>query len=124
MTKLYLPDTNIARCAIKGSSPAVQRHIEGVQMAQFAISAVTEGELLYGVARRPEATLLHAIVNEFLLRVSVQPWDSNVARHYGTLRAALETQRPPDREPRHDDWRARLGVGSRARHERPGIQPD
>ena len=42
-------------------------------MAQLAISAVTEGELLYGVARRPEATRLHAIVNEFLLRVSIQP---------------------------------------------------
>src|ERR1035438_9011196 len=93
MTKLYLLDTNIASYLIKGSSPAVRRHIERVQMAQLAISAVTEGELLYGVARRPEATRLHAIVNEFLLRVSVQPWDSNVARHYGTLRAAAET--PP-----------------------------
>jgi tRNA(fMet)-specific endonuclease VapC len=95
MTKLYLLDTNIASYAIKGSSPAVQRRIERVPMAQLAISAVTERELLYGVARRPEATLLHAIVNEFLLRVSVQPWDSNVARHYGTLWAALETQGRP-----------------------------
>ena len=95
MTKLYLLDTNIASYLIKGISPAVRRHIENVQMAQLAISAVTEGELLYGVARRPEATRLHAIVNEFLLRVSVQPWDSNVARHYGTLRAALEKQGRP-----------------------------
>jgi tRNA(fMet)-specific endonuclease VapC len=89
MTTLYLLDTNIASYVIKGV-PAVQRHIERVPLAQLAISAVTEGELLYGVARRPEATRLHAIVNEFLLRVSIQPWDSNVARHYGALRAALE----------------------------------
>ena len=124
MTKLYLLDTNIASYVIKGSVPAVQRHIERVPMAQLAISAVTEGELLYGVARRPEATRLHAIVNEFLLRVSIQPWDSNVTRHYGALRVALERRGRPIREPRHDDWRSRLGIGSRARHERPGVQPD
>jgi len=95
MTKLYLLDTNIASYVIKGNVAAVQRHIERVPMAQLAISAVTEGELLYGVARRPEATRLRAIVNEFLLRVSVQPWDSNVARHYGALRATLERQGRP-----------------------------
>jgi tRNA(fMet)-specific endonuclease VapC len=38
---------------------------------------------------------LHAIVNEFLLRVSIQPWDSNVAQHYGALRAVLERQGRP-----------------------------
>jgi len=95
MTRLYLLDTNIASYVIKGSVPAVRRHIERVPMAQLSISAVTEGELLYGVARRPEATRLQAIVNEFLLRVSVQPWDSSAARHYGELRAALERQGRP-----------------------------
>jgi tRNA(fMet)-specific endonuclease VapC len=94
MPKLYLLDTNIASYVIKGV-PAVQHRIERLPMAQIAISAVTEGELLYGVARRPEATRLHAIVNEFLLRVSIQPWDSNVARHYGALRASLEGQGRP-----------------------------
>jgi tRNA(fMet)-specific endonuclease VapC len=94
MTKLYLLDTNIASYAIKGVA-AVRRRIERVPMAQLAISAVTEGELLYGVARQPAATRLHAVVNEFLLRVSTQPWDSNVARHYGVLRAAQERQGRP-----------------------------
>lgn len=36
-----------------------------------------------------------AVVREFLLRVSVQPWDSNVARRYGELRAALERRGRP-----------------------------
>src|ERR1039458_7629188 len=92
MTKLYLLDTNIASYVIKGSVPAVRRHIERVPMAQLAISAVTEGELLYGVARGPEATRLPAILNEFLLSLSITPRDSNVARHYGALRAALKRQ--------------------------------
>src|ERR1019366_4159787 len=96
MTKLYLLDTNIASYVIKGSVPAVQRHIGRVPMAQLAVSAVTAGELLYGVAARPASTHLHAIVKEFLLRVSTQPWESNVARHYGALRAALEIQGRPN----------------------------
>jgi tRNA(fMet)-specific endonuclease VapC len=59
-------------------------------MAQVFISAVTEGELRYGVARRPAATKLHQVVEEFLHRVTVLPWDSDAARQYGRLRADLE----------------------------------
>ena len=95
MTKLYLLDTNIVSYVIEGNLPMVWRHLERVPAAQLAISAVTEGELLYGVARRPEATHLRVVVNEFLLRISIEPWDSTVARHYGALRAALERQGSP-----------------------------
>ena len=49
-------------------------------MARVFISAVTEGELRFGVARRPGATKLEKIVEEFLLRVTILPWDSNAAR--------------------------------------------
>ena len=61
-------------------------------MAQLAISAVTEGELRYGVARRPDAARLRTIVDEFLLRMTILPWDSEAAQHYGQIRAALERQ--------------------------------
>jgi tRNA(fMet)-specific endonuclease VapC len=64
-------------------------------MAQVAVSAVTEGELRYGVARRPEATQLETIVGEFLLRLTVLPWDSEAAQQYGLLRAALEREGRP-----------------------------
>ena len=92
MTSRYLLDTNIASYAIKGNIPAVRRHIVKVPMAQLAISAVTEGELRYGVERRLDATHLRSIVNEFLLRVTILPWDSEAARHYGQIRAALERE--------------------------------
>lgn len=61
-------------------------------MEQLAISAVTEGELRYGVARRLNAKRLQSLVNEFLLRVGVLPWDTAVAQLYGQLRAALERE--------------------------------
>jgi tRNA(fMet)-specific endonuclease VapC len=95
MTSRYLLDTNIASYAIKGNIPAVRRRMVQVPMAQLAISAVTEGELRYGAARRPDAARLRAIVDEFLLRMTILPWDSEAAQHYGQIRAALEREGQP-----------------------------
>jgi tRNA(fMet)-specific endonuclease VapC len=95
MTLRYLLDTNIASYIIKGNIPAVRRRLVRVPMAQVAISAVTEGELRYGVARRVGATRLETVVEEFLLRVTILPWDSEAARHYGQLRASLEREGTP-----------------------------
>jgi tRNA(fMet)-specific endonuclease VapC len=95
MTSRYLLDTNIASYVIKGNIPAVRRRIVQVPMAQLAVSAVTEGELRYGAARRPDAARLRTIVDEFLLRMTILPWDSEAARHYGQIRAALERKGQP-----------------------------
>ena len=57
MLSRYLLDTNTASYIIKGSIPAVERRLVKVPIAQIAISAVTEGELRYGVARQLRATL-------------------------------------------------------------------
>jgi tRNA(fMet)-specific endonuclease VapC len=95
MTSRYLLDTNIASCVIKGNIPAVRRRIVQVPMAQLAISAVTEGELRYGAAWRPDAARLGTVVDEFLLRMTILPWDSEAARHYGQIRAALEREGQP-----------------------------
>ena len=53
---------------------------------------ITEGELRYGLARKPEAKNLHKVVQEFLKRVEVLAWNSDAAQHYGNLRAELETK--------------------------------
>jgi len=91
----YLLDTNIASCIIKGNSPAVDRRLMKVAMAQLAISAVTEGELRFGAARLPHAARLHSLIEEFLLRLAILPWDSDAARQYGQLRATLEREGQP-----------------------------
>lgn len=64
-------------------------------MAKLATSAVTEGELRFGAARLPHATRLHRLIEEFLVRVTVLPWDSQAAQQYGELRASLERQGQP-----------------------------
>jgi tRNA(fMet)-specific endonuclease VapC len=85
----YLLDTNIASYIIKGNISAVQRVVQ-IPVAQVFISSVTEGELRYGVERRPGATALQRRVEEFLARVSTLPWGSDAARAYGSLRTSLE----------------------------------
>ncbi len=56
---------------------------------------MTEAELLFGLAKRPEATRLHAAVREFLRRVDVLPFDRPASSVYGALRADLERAGTP-----------------------------
>lgn len=91
----YMLDTNIASYVVRGPSPALAARLVAVPMAQVCVSAVTEGELLYGLARRPGATALQTAVREFLKRVEVLAWDSAAATRYGVLRAGLEAAGTP-----------------------------
>lgn len=85
----YLLDTNMVSQLVRRHPQVVQR-VAAVPMSSLCISALTEGELRFGLARRPEAANLHRLVGEFLRRVEVLPWDGAVAVHYGALRADLE----------------------------------
>lgn len=85
----YMLDTNTVSHFIKGISN-VRNRIISVPMSSLTISAITEGELLFGVAKKTEAKQLSLVVHEFLIRVDVLPWDSTAAACYGTLRAELQ----------------------------------
>jgi tRNA(fMet)-specific endonuclease VapC len=87
----YLLETNAASYAINKKSPAMDRHLAKVPMAELGISAVTEGELRYGAARSGSAPL-QATVEQFLLGLVVFAWGSEAAGQYGELRAALERE--------------------------------
>jgi len=95
MATRFLLDTNTASYVIKGNYPRVRERLLNVAMADVAISAVTEAELRFGVARRPEAHRLALAVEEFLLRLDVLPWGSEAAQHYADLRATLEREGEP-----------------------------
>lgn len=83
----YMLDTNMVSHLIKGH-PIVAQHVVAVPIGSICISAITQGELLFGLAKRPEAKKLHTAVQEFLRRVDVRSWESVTAKHYGydTLR--------------------------------------
>ena len=100
----YLLDTNTVSYVIKGNFPQVRAQLLKVAVSEVGISVITEAELRFGVARLPQATKLAIVVEEFLLRVEVLPWDSPAARHYARLRAA----RAP-----WFDWTSRASVPER-----------
>lgn len=58
----------------------------------LCISVITQAELLFGLARRPQSKSLHALVHAFLTHIEVLPWSSDTAASYGKLRATLEKQ--------------------------------
>jgi tRNA(fMet)-specific endonuclease VapC len=92
MAELYMLDTNTVSYLIKGKLPAVKKKLQQVSMNSVCISAITEAELLRGVLKKPEATMLSKLVNAFLLRVDVLPWDSEAAAAYARLRTLCEKE--------------------------------
>jgi tRNA(fMet)-specific endonuclease VapC len=95
MAARYLLDTNTASYVIKGNFPRVRERLLKVPIAEVGISVITEAELRFGVARRPEAAMLRKVVEGFLVRVEILPWDSSAAQHYARIRAALEKEGEP-----------------------------
>lgn len=84
-------DTNTVSYLLKGH-PAVVRRVVETPMSALCISAITEGELLFGLVKRPEAKRLQVAVQEFLRRVDVLPWNNAIADFYGISRVDLEKQ--------------------------------
>jgi tRNA(fMet)-specific endonuclease VapC len=91
MMRRYMLDTNTVSHLIK-EHPAVIKRIVVAPMTSLCVSAITEGELLFGLAKRPDAKKLHHAVREFLKRVDVLPWDTVIAERYGAVRAGMESQ--------------------------------
>jgi len=88
--KRYMLDTNTVSHLIK-SHPIVAKHIVSIPMASLCISAITEAELFFGLAKRPEAKKLHLAVKELLRRVDVLPWTGGpISEHYGIVRADMQ----------------------------------
>lgn len=89
--KRYMLDTNTVSHLFK-EHPSVARRVVAAPITSLCVSAITAGELLFGLAKRPDAKRLHIVVRELLRRVDVLPWDSAVAERYGTVRADMERQ--------------------------------
>ena len=62
---LYLLDTNTVSHLIKSHPLATQRLL-AVPMHTVCVSAITAGELAFGLAKRPQAVALKAAVDEVL----------------------------------------------------------
>jgi tRNA(fMet)-specific endonuclease VapC len=84
--KRFLLDTNHVSDALKGHSRLLAR-LAKMPTGAVAISAITAGELRYGLSWRGKPAELTRLVEEFLRRVQVLDWGQHEAEVFGDLRA-------------------------------------
>ena len=90
---IYLLDTNMVSYIVKGRSLAASDRLVALPSTDIAaVSAITVGEIKYGLAKRPEATALRSLMEAFLASIQVLRWGGDEADAYGTVRASLEKQ--------------------------------
>ena len=85
--KLHLLDTNIASHIMRRDDAVVIERLGDLAAEHVAISAVTKGELLYGLAKRGNFPVLMQTIRGFVQTVTVLPWTDETAETYGTLKA-------------------------------------
>ena len=87
---LYLLDTNTVSFIANSRSGAARKRLDSLPAQDtVSISTVTEGELLYGLAKSPNPNR-RQLLEEFLDAFTIHSWDRAAADVYGTLRAQLE----------------------------------
>jgi len=92
MNALYMLDTNTVSYITKGHSKAARARMLNLEEDEVVcLSVITEAEIRYGLAKRPEAVALRERMEWFLAAVKVLPWGRDEARAYGALRAKLES---------------------------------
>ena len=89
--KRYLLDTNTVSQLIKGHS-AVARRVVAVPMASFCIPAIYQVNFFsaWQNGRMPSGSTWS--YKSFCGVSMWLPWDSAIAKHYGTIRADMERQ--------------------------------
>lgn len=76
---------------VKGRSPQARHRLASLSAGELAcISAITEGELLFGLARVGASVQRRRSLELLLQRLRVEPWDREAAAAYGALRAHQE----------------------------------
>lgn len=88
---LYVLDTNTVS-QLTRAHPLVSRRVSTTPMESLCLSSITQAEMVFGLAKRPDAQRLHSVVRELLLRIEVLPWTSAAADAYGPLRADLQSR--------------------------------
>lgn len=75
---------------VNGRSPAARKtYLDTEPRASIALSVISEAEIRFGLEKKPEATRLRNTFEEFFASVQIKPWNSEVAKAYGKLRAGI-----------------------------------
>ena len=88
MNTVYMLDTNMVSYIAKGHSQAARARMLNLAKDEIVcLSAITEAEIRFGLAKRPDAIALRERMEWFLAAIKILPWGSEEAKAYGALRA-------------------------------------
>jgi tRNA(fMet)-specific endonuclease VapC len=90
----FMLDTNTCIYAIKHRPPSVLAALRRHESDGLGVSVITVAELEFGVNKSGSARNAAAL-QQFLEPLAVADFDREAARHYGVLRAQLETAGTP-----------------------------
>jgi len=89
----YCFDTDVLSAVMRRNPPlALIRRLARVLPTQQTTTAITLGELLYGVARRGSPDLTRRVRELLESGLSILAFDRRAAEDYGELRATLERE--------------------------------
>ena len=87
---MYLLDTNICIYIINNNPKAVVDKIKQLKPSQIKLSAVSVGELEYGVSKSKFREKNRNALIDFASAFDILPFDDNDAEVFGLIRADLE----------------------------------
>jgi len=90
----YLLDTNVFIAAMKGAV-AVRERLAQVAASDIVLSPIVLGELECGVRKSAYQEANQRRLASTVVRLELVPLDAEAARHYGEVRAALESSGTP-----------------------------
>lgn len=97
---MYCFDTDVLSATIRRDPPMhLVRRLATVPAVDQATTAITAGELLFGVARKGSRALTERVQQLLDGAMPILPFDLDAAHVYGRLRADLESAGSPLAEP-------------------------
>ena len=88
----YMLDTNICIYIIKKKPYKVVETLKRMVIGDVFISAITQAELEYGVAKSQQREKNKIALTSFLSPLEILPFSHNAAVIFGQIRATLETK--------------------------------
>ena len=87
---MYMLDTNAIIMAVRRPDLKSAKTIKEHLGKDICISAITYGELEYGIQKSSAPERNRTAITQILLGISILDFDSDAARHYGDIFADLE----------------------------------
>ena len=86
----YMLDTNVCIDILRSNSDTLVSCLVARDPEEVAISAIVFAELQFGVCKSSNPSQNLEAVTDFCTPMSILPFDSNAAEHYGRVRTHLQ----------------------------------